>query len=126
MKAQVPQPVTPYQPGDGSPVGPFLTHASEPETRTCVDLELLVFIHRFASDLLHFQLVDWFGQHPDQVISLALLAPAVRRPIETVRPVLGDLVLNGLLITSRVHGELVYQLRPDPQMQATVRRFSRR
>ena len=57
---------------------------------------------------------------------LALLAPAVRRPIETVRPVLGDLVLNGLLITSRVHGELVYQLRPDPQMQATVRRFSRR
>ena len=76
--------------------------------------------------MLHYQLVDWFGQHPDQVISLAHLAPAVRRPVEAVRPVLGDLVLNGLLVTSRVQDELVYQLHSDPQMQATVRRFSQR
>ena len=126
MDARTPITAAPCQPDDKPGREPVFSQAPETETRTHVDLELLVFMHRFVSDLLHYQLVDWFGQHPDQMISLAHLAPAMRRPAEVVRPVLGDLVLNGLLIATRVQGELFYQLRSDPQIQATVRRFSQR
>ncbi len=91
-----------------------------------VDLEMLAFMHRFARDLLHQKVIVWFAQHPDQAVSLAAIAPIIRRPPEVVRPVLGDMVLNGLLVAERRNGEATYQLCSNPHLQAIAQRYSLR
>ncbi len=87
-----------------------------------IDLELLTFIERYATNLVRWDLLLYFGRHPSACDSASTIAKRVGRKTHSVQKELDDLALLGVL---RMHanGEgIQYRLtRALPMRRAIIR-----
>lgn len=75
-----------------------------------IDVDFLVFIERYATDLLKWDILSFFANHPDFCVSASTVAAQVGRTVQAVRPELGDLVLLGILTQCDQEDQTLYQL----------------
>jgi hypothetical protein len=85
-----------------------------------VDVHLLVFIERYANDLLKWDLISFFARNPDLYDTADNVARCVSRSPRVVRSELGDLVMLGILEWDHLNGDQIYHLtrRSDLREQA--------
>lgn len=89
-----------------------------------IDLGLLVFIERYATNLLKWDLLTFFGNHPEEKIDAAEVEKRVGRSYKAIRSELGDLAILELLHKSNENGQPVYQLTRDSVLRSQVIRFA--
>jgi len=76
-----------------------------------INVEFLVFVQRYATDLLKWDILTFFGHYPDFSGTISQIARRVGRNSAAVRPEVGDLVLLGILEqTDTPQGKSLYQL----------------
>ena len=90
-----------------------------------LDLDLLVFVERYATNLLKWDLLTYFGRHPDEVRTVTEIASLLGRSERALRPELGDLVMLGLLEQTNGAGAPRYRLTPSPPLRSLVQKFAR-
>ena len=84
--------------------------SQQPPTKE-IDVEFVVFIERYATDLLKWDILTFFASNPDYCASASMVAEEIGRSARTVRPELGDLVLLGILDQCDLEdGQTLYQL----------------
>jgi hypothetical protein len=88
-----------------------------------VDVELLAFVERYATGLLKWDIVTFFGRNPHTHDTSLSIARFIGRNLRAVTLDLGDLVILGLLQQSRVDGEIIYHLTSDRALRETTFRF---
>jgi hypothetical protein len=97
----------------------------QPPTKE-VDVDFLVFVERYATDLLKWDILTFFSVHPNLFASTENVARRIGRNAESVRPELADLALLGILEqTSKPDNEFLYQLTREPNLRRMALRFSR-
>ncbi|MCB0208731.1 MAG: hypothetical protein KDJ52_05360 [Anaerolineae bacterium] len=91
-----------------------------------VDVDFLVFVERYATDLLKWDILTLFGQNPNIKASLSKIAQSVGRSVTSVRPEVGDLTLVGILeqTPSPHRDEALFQLTQSPQFRRLVIKFA--
>ncbi|MCB0193154.1 MAG: hypothetical protein KDJ65_14515 [Anaerolineae bacterium] len=91
-----------------------------------VDVDFLVFVERYATDLLKWDILTFFGQNPNIKAPLSKIAQAVGRSVTSVRPEVGDLALVGILeqIPSLHRDEVLFQLTQSPQFRRLAIKFA--
>jgi hypothetical protein len=83
-----------------------------------VDIEFLVFVERYATDLLKWDILTYFAHHPNALVSAATIADRIGRNVQSVRPDVGELVLLGVLEQKTApDGLLIYQLTQDAHLR---------
>jgi hypothetical protein len=90
-----------------------------------VDVDLLVFIERYASDLLKWDLITFFARNPDLCDTADNVARHVGRNLRAVRPELGDLVMSGILDRYRLNGDHIYQLTRRSDLRKLALKFAK-
>ena len=90
-----------------------------------VDIDLLVFIERYANDLLKWDLISFFAQNPDQCGTAENVARSVGRDPRVVRSELGDLVMLGVLEWENLDGDQSYQLTQHPDLRKMALKFAK-
>jgi hypothetical protein len=85
-----------------------------------LDVDLLVFIERYANDLIKWDLIKFFAQNPDLYDTPSNVAHHIGRNLRAVRSELSDLAMLGILEWDCLNGDHIYQLthRPDLRRQA--------
>jgi hypothetical protein len=90
-----------------------------------VDVDFLVFVERYATDLLKWDILTLFGHQPDFYGSTAEIAAQIGRSSLSIRPELGDLVLLGILEqTQATDGQTVFNLTAEPQIRRITLKFA--
>lgn len=90
-----------------------------------VDVDFLVFIERYATDLLKWDILTFFAQNPGSSPTAAEVAQQIGRSAYSVRPELGDLVLTGILEhTPTSNGHIKYKLTPEPALRRVILKFA--
>lgn len=99
--------------------------ALEPPTKE-VDVDFLVFVERYATDLLKWDILTFFGHHPDFKGTVFQIAGQLSRSSHAIRPELGDLALLGILdkVQRAENGEAVYQLTQEPTQRRLTLKFA--
>ena len=84
--------------------------SQQPPTKE-IDVEFMVFIERYATDLLKWDILTFFANKPDYCVAASTVAKQIGRSAHSVRPELGDLVLLGVLDQCDLEdGQSLYQL----------------
>ena len=90
-----------------------------------VDVDFLVFVERYATDLLKWDILTFFGHHPDFCGSTSQIAGQVGRSSLSIRPELGDLVLFGILEQSQADdGQPLYRLTGHSHLRRITLKFA--
>jgi hypothetical protein len=90
-----------------------------------IDVEFLVFVERYATDLLKWDILTYFAHHPDALVPAATIADRIGRNVQSVRPEAGDLVVLGILAQKTApDGLLVYRLTDDPYLRRMILKFA--
>jgi hypothetical protein len=90
-----------------------------------VDVEFLVFVERYATDLLKWDILTFFADNPNICASLSEIAQRLGRSIYVLRPELGDLVLLGILDQIKAsNGQALYQLTTEPYLRRMTSKFA--
>ncbi len=96
----------------------------QPPTKE-IDIEFLVFVERYAGDLLKWDILTYFAQKPDALVPAATVADRIGRTVTSVRPEIGDMVVRGILEQSTApDGLLVYRLTQNPSLRKMVLKFA--
>lgn len=90
-----------------------------------VDLELLTFVERYATNLARWDLLLYFGRNPDTCEDARGIARQIGRKPRLVAKELDDLVYLGVLHAFANGNGLTYQLAHSPVMRRTVVRLAR-
>jgi len=90
-----------------------------------VDVDLLVFIERYANDLLKWDLITLFAQNPNLSGTAENVARSVGRDPRVVRSELGDLVMLEVLEWANMDGNQTYQLTRRPDLRRLALKFAR-
>ncbi|MBN1221566.1 MAG: hypothetical protein JXM69_21775 [Anaerolineae bacterium] len=92
-----------------------------------VDVEFLVFVERYATDLLKWDILTFFADNPNIQVTASDIAQRIGRAtdsVDLVRLELGDLVLLDILDPIRVSENLViYQLTKDTYLRNMILKF---
>lgn len=97
-------------------------HRRHPNDRE-VDVELLAFVERYATELLKWDIITFFGRNPYTHDTALSIARFIGRNPHAVTLELGDLAILGLLRQTRANGETVYHLTPDRALREVTFRF---
>lgn len=91
-----------------------------------VDVDFLVFVERYATDLLKWDILTFFGQNPNVRASVSKIAKSVGRSVSSIRPELGDLTLVGIVeqISSENQEEALFQLTQSSQFRRLAIKFA--
>lgn len=90
-----------------------------------VDVDLLVFVERYATDLLKWDILTFFAHHPNFSAPAAQIARQIGRSTYSIQPELGDLVLLGILEQSHGPGsQMSYQLTQTPHLRRVILKFA--
>ncbi len=89
-----------------------------------VDVDLLVFIERYANDLLKWDLISFFAHNPDIYDTADNVARHVGRNPRVVRAELSDLVMLGILEWDRLNSDHVYYLTRRPRLRKLALKFA--
>jgi hypothetical protein len=90
-----------------------------------IDLDLLVFIERYVTNLLKWDLLTFFGNYPDEKKDAQAVAKCLGRSYRAVRSELGDLTMLELLQKSTANGHPIYQLTADVTLRPQVIKFAK-
>jgi hypothetical protein len=90
-----------------------------------VDIELLVFVERYANDLLKWDLISYFARNPDLQDTADNVARGIGRDPRVVRSELGDLVILGVLERDHLDGDRVYHLTQHSDLRKLAMKFAR-
>ena len=90
-----------------------------------IDVESLVFIERYVTNLLKLDLLAYFGNNPEIQMSAEDIAKQVGRTYKSVRSELGDLTLLELLQKSKDNEQPTYQLTNNTVLRPKVIRFAK-
>jgi hypothetical protein len=90
-----------------------------------VDIELLVFVERYANDLLKWDLISFFAHNPDLCGTAEKVARGVGRDPRVVRSELGDLAMLGVLELDNLNGVRAYSLTQHPDLRKLALKFAR-
>jgi len=90
-----------------------------------VDIELLVFIERYANDLLKWDLISYFARNPDLQDTADNVARGIGRDPRVVRSELGDLVMLGVLDWNHLDGDHLYHLTQHSDLRKLALKFAR-
>lgn len=90
-----------------------------------VDIDLLVFIERYANDLLKWDLISFFAHNPNLCGTAENVARSVGRDPRVVRSELGDLVMLGVLEWDNLDGDQIYHLTQRPDLRRLALKFAR-
>jgi DNA-binding MarR family transcriptional regulator len=95
-----------------------------PPTRE-VDVDFLVFVERYATDLLKWDILTFFARNPNFGASASQIAQQLGRSIYSIQPELGDLALLGILEQRPGQGdETTYHLTPRPHLRRIILKFA--
>jgi mRNA degradation ribonuclease J1/J2 len=86
-----------------------------------IDVDFLVFVERYATDLLKWDVLTFFARHAEDLCSAAQVAERIGRNIQFVRPELGDLMLVGVL--DQIHADdnqIFYKLTQNSRLRDVV------
>ena len=87
-----------------------------------VDVELFTFVERYATNLVRWDLLLYFGYHPDAKMTPAELAKVMRRTVKATTKELDDLSYLRVLSRHYLQGKVTYQLtRRGPARRAVMR-----
>jgi hypothetical protein len=89
-----------------------------------IDVALLVFIERYANDLLKWDLISLFARNPDLYDTPERVASRVGRNPRVVRPELGDLAMLGVLEWDSLNGDQFYYLTRQPEIRKLALKFA--
>ncbi len=90
-----------------------------------IDIDFLVFVERYATDLLKWDILTYFAHHPDFSVPASKVAKHIGRSVHSVRPELGDLVMLSILSQVQVpDGQTLYQLTGSPRLRAMALKFA--
>lgn len=90
-----------------------------------VDVDLLVFVERYATDLLKWDILTLFARNPSFSASASQIAQHVGRNAYLIQPELGDLALLGILEQTPGPGnQMLYQLTPKPHLRRIILKFA--
>jgi hypothetical protein len=105
--------------------GAMMTFNLHPPTKE-VDVDFLVFVERYATDLLKWDILALFAHNPNFCASASKFAQLIGRSTHSVRPELGDLVLLGILdqMPNSDH-ESHYRLTTEPDLRRLTLKFAR-
>lgn len=100
--------------------------SSLPRPTREVDVDFLVFVERYATDLLKWDILTFFGHNPDFCAPTSKIAQRLGRRSHSIRPELGDLALLGILDQVQTKdGQTLYQLTKDPYLRRMVLKLAR-
>ena len=88
-----------------------------------IDIELLAFIERYASSLIKWDLIVFFGENPYSRDTADNVARRIGRSLSITQRELNDLVILGLIERSHLNGEIVYQLAQENRLRRLTSRF---
>ena len=92
-----------------------------------VDVALLVFVERYATDLLKWDILTLFADKPNFRVSVTKVANRLGRSTHTIRPELGNLAMSGILSQTQRHdGQTLYKLTSEPQLRKMTLKFAKR
>lgn len=92
-----------------------------------IDVAFLVFVERYATDLIKWDILTFFAHNPDFLIPASKTAKHLGRSVHSIRPELGDLALMGIL--SQTHmpdGQTLYQLTKEPRLRKMALKLAER
>lgn len=90
-----------------------------------VDVDFLVFVERYATDLLKWDILTLFARNPSFSASAAQIARYIGRNAYLIQPELGDLALLGILEqTPGPDNQMLYQLTPKPHLRRVIMKFA--
>jgi len=90
-----------------------------------IDVDQLVFMERYVTNLLKWDLLAFFGSHPVEQKNASEIAKAVGRSLSVVRLELGDLAILNLLRKSNGHSQPVYELTHNSILRNQIIKFAR-
>lgn len=91
-----------------------------------IDVEVLAFMERYATNLARWDLLVFFGKHPSTSDTARGIAKQIGRRTRTVQKELDDLIYLGIL-RARENGQgMRYQLARAPKTRRTIVRFAQR
>ena len=82
-----------------------------------VDVGFMVFVERYATDLLKWDILTFFGHNPDFYGPTSQIAQRIGRSSLAVRPELGNLALLGILERTQTQDKPLYQLTQEPHLR---------
>ena len=101
-----------------------MSTAVHPPTKE-VDVDFLVFVERYATDLLKWDILTFFGHNPDFQGTVLKIARKIGRSSQSIRPELGDLALVGILeYVQTEQEETLYQLTQNPQTRRMTKKLA--
>lgn len=90
-----------------------------------VDIDFLIFVERYATDLLKWDILTFFGHHPDFCGTTSQIASQIGRTPLSIRPELGDLILLGILEQDQGAGDqILYRLTAEPHLRRITLKFA--
>ena len=95
---------------------------SSPKSLPEVDIELFTFVERYATNLLRWDLLMFFGVNPERGMTVAELGRAVRRSLRATKKELDDLTYLRVLTRRYTPEKTTYHLaRKGPARRAVMR-----
>lgn len=91
-----------------------------------IDVELLAFIERYATNLARWDLLAYFGRNPSACDTAHGIATEVRRRTRIVRKELDDLTFLGVLRAHENGNGMLYELARAPKTRRAIVRFAQR
>jgi hypothetical protein len=99
--------------------------SQSPNPNKEVDVAFLVFVERYATDLLKWDILAFFAHNADVCLPAAKIAERLGRSTQSIRPELGDLVLLGILDQLPDSNEHpLYRLTEDPHLRRVTLKFA--
>jgi hypothetical protein len=90
-----------------------------------IEIDVLVLIERYATDLLKWDILTLFGRQPELSLLAHEVAQRIGRSSQSIRAELGDLALLGILEQSRNDSnQVLYQLTPQPRLRQAAIKFA--
>lgn len=91
-----------------------------------VDVDFMVFVERYATDLLKWDILTFFSRNPEFFGTTEQIAQRIGRSSHSIRPELGDLALLGILDQKQRSEDrkTLYKLTQEPNLRRLTLKFS--
>jgi DNA-binding MarR family transcriptional regulator len=89
-----------------------------------IDLDLMTFVERYATNLTRWDVLVYFGKHPEASENVESIARHVGRRAGVVVKELDDLTYLGILAAQQNGHGMVYELARRQELQRTVVRLA--
>ncbi len=90
-----------------------------------VDIDFLVFVQRYVTDLLKWDILSLFAHNPEAEATITQIANHVGRSSHTIQADVGDLTLLGILGQQKMPNEdATYYLTEDHHLRRMMRKFA--